>query len=553
MRKRLAESARAFSETARNPSLLRAQLSFGASWSAEWAFMVALGVVAFRDGGATAVGVVAFVRMAPAFLLAPVGTTLADRFPRDRVLFWSCLIRAAATGAAAMLLAAGGSKVPVYVMAMLGTAAFTVFRPAHTALLPSLCVTPLQLTSANVVRGLLDSLSTLLGPLVAALLLGVGSPAAVFATAAGLSLASGVLLLRLSYEAPPRGAPQPLRRIVRETVEGFGSLVRYRDAGLLFGLALGQAMTRGFLNVFLVVVALDLLGTGDPGVGVLTAAVGAGAVAGSLGASMVVSGRRLAAVAGIGVALWGLPLVLSGALPNEATVLVFMGLIGVGNALTDIGVFTLPARLVPEELLARTFGAFESLVALSVAIGALVTPPVIDLLGIRGALVVLGLVAPTLVVLGWRRLREIDRSIAHRDEEIGVLNRVGMFRPLPMPAIDSLALHVGHAHVAAGKEVFHQGDDGDRFYVIHHGEAEVIGDGRLIRTMGPGDGFGEIALLHDTARTTTVRARTPLDLYTLERRHFVLAISGYPSSAREADTLVDDRLGTFTPAGGSTA
>ncbi len=515
--------------------------------------MVALGVVAFRDGGATAVGVVAFVRMAPAFLLAPVGTTLADRFPRDRVLFWSCLIRAAATGAAAMLLAAGGSKVPVYVMAMLGTAAFTVFRPAHTALLPSLCVTPLQLTSANVVRGLLDSLSTLLGPLVAALLLGVGSPAAVFATAAGLSLASGVLLLRLSYEAPPRGAPQPLRRIVRETVEGFGSLVRYRDAGLLFGLALGQAMTRGFLNVFLVVVALDLLGTGDPGVGVLTAAVGAGAVAGSLGASMVVSGRRLAAVAGIGVALWGLPLVLSGALPNEATVLVFMGLIGVGNALTDIGVFTLPARLVPEELLARTFGAFESLVALSVAIGALVTPPVIDLLGIRGALVVLGLVAPTLVVLGWRRLREIDRSIAHRDEEIGVLNRVGMFRPLPMPAIDSLALHVGHAHVAAGKEVFHQGDDGDRFYVIHHGEAEVIGDGRLIRTMGPGDGFGEIALLHDTARTTTVRARTPLDLYTLERRHFVLAISGYPSSAREADTLVDDRLGTFTPAGGSTA
>jgi CRP-like cAMP-binding protein len=88
--------------------------------------------------------------------------------------------------------------------------------------------------------------------------------------------------------------------------------------------------------------------------------------------------------------------------------------------------------------------------------------------------------------------------------------------------------------------------------VIDDGEADVIGDGRLIRTLGPGDGFGEIALLHDTVRTTTVRARTPLTLYTLDRRHFVFAIAGYQSSAREADTLMDDRLRTFTPSGGPT-
>jgi MFS family permease len=549
MRRRLAHSAQAFSATAHNPSLLRAQLAFGASWTAEWAFMVALGVVAFRDGGATAVGVVAFVRMAPSFLLAPVGTALADRLRRDRVLVWSCLLRAAATGAAALLLAADGSKVGVYALATVATAAFTVFRPAHTALLPALCVTPLELTSANVVRGLVDSASTLLGPLLAAVLLDLRSPAAVFVATAVLSLGSSALLVGLSYEAPPRGARQPLRRILRETGEGFRALVRYRDAGLLFGIAFGQTLTRGFLNVFLVVIALDLLDTGDSGVGVLTAAVGAGAVAGSLGASMLVRGRRLAALAGIGVALWGLPLTLCGLLPYEPTVLALMCVIGVGNALVDIGVFTLPARLVPEELLARVFGAFESLVALTVALGALVTPPVIDLLGIRGALLALGVVAPALVALSWRRLRAIDASMAHRDAEIGVLNRVGMLRPLPMPAIDSLAVHVGRVHFAAGQEVFHQGDHGDRFYVIGDGEADVIGDGRLIGTMGVGDGFGEIALLHGTVRTTTVRARTPLELYTLERRHFVSAIGSYQSSAREAETVIDDRLRTFTPAG----
>jgi MFS family permease len=551
IRNRLADSARAFSATARNPSLLRAQLAYGAAWTAEWAFTVAIGVVAFRDGGATAVGVVAFVRMAPSAFLAPLGTTLADRFPRDHVLIWSCLIRAAATAGAAAVLAGSGSILAVYALAVAATAAFTVFRPAHSALLPALCLAPVELTSANVVRGFADSVSLLLGPLLAALLLDAGSPAAVFGFAAALSAGSGALLLNLSYEAPPRGLLQPLRRIAGETVEGFRAFGRHRDAGLLMGLGLAQTLTRGFFNVFVVVVALELLEIGEAGVGLLTAAVGAGAVASSLAASMFVSGRRLAAVAATGIALWGLPLTLSGAFPYEPTVLALMCVIGAGNALVDIGLYTLIPRLVPEELLARVYGAFESLTVLTVAIGALLTPLVIDLLGLRGALAVLGLVAPGLVALAWRRMHAIDASIAHRDEEVEVLNKVGIFRPLPMPAIDVLALHVDHTEVPAGRDVVHQGDPGDRFYVIEEGEADVIGDGRHIRTMGPGDGFGEIALLRDTPRTTTVRARTPLRLYTLDRPDFVSAVTGYQSSGQEAKTLMLDRLGAFDPRRGS--
>jgi MFS family permease len=548
MRERLAASGRAFSATARNPGLLRAQLAFGAAWTAEAAFTVALGVVAFRDGGAEAVGLVAFARTAPAALLAPIGTAFADRFPRDRVLVLSCLIRAGATAAAASVLAASGPDVAVYALAVISTAAFRLFRPAHSALLPGLCNTPFELSSANVVRGLLDSLSTLLGPLAAALLLVLSSPAAVFGTSASLSLASGVLLLRLSYERPPRGRPQPLRRIVHETVEGFQALARYRDAGLLIGLALVQALTQGFLYVFVVVLALEQLEMGAPGVGLLTAAVGAGAVASSLGASMFVTGRRLAALEGLGVILWGLPLTLSGALPHQPVVLGLMCVIGIGNALVDIGLHTLPARLVPEELLARVFGAKASLTALSIAVGSFITPFAIDLLGIRGALVLLGLVAPALAALAWQRLHAIDAAIAHRDREVEVLTSVAMFRPLPMPAIDELALHLDRVDFPEGEDVVAQGEHGDRFYVIEDGEADVIGDGRLIRTLHRGDGFGEIALLHDMLRTATVRARTPLRLYTLDRRHFLSALTDYESSGREADALALDRLSTFNPA-----
>jgi hypothetical protein len=304
--------------------------------------------------------------------------------------------------------------------------------------------------------------------------------------------------------------------------------------------------------VFLVVIPIDLLDMGEPGVGLLTAAVGAGAVASSLGAVMFVPGARLAQLEGLGIVLWGLPLTLSGALPFEPVVVALMCMIGIGNALVDIGLWTLPARLVPDELLARVFGAAEGLTAASVALGCFVTPFAIDLLGVRGALAVLGLIAPALVVLARRRLRAIDASIAHRDEEVNVLKKVGMLRPLPMAAVDDLARHVEHAEFGTGQMIFRQGDHGDRFYVIADGEADVTTDGRLIRTLTPGEGFGEIALLRDTTRTATVSARTPLQVFTLDRRHFLPAVSGYQLSMVQADQLMRERLGTFDPASAPT-
>jgi len=546
-RARLKAAAAAFASNAINPNLRRAQLSFFAAWTAEWAFTVALGIVAYREWGVTAVGLVGLLRMVPAAVVAPLATPLADRGRRERVLILVSTLRGIVTGAAGVVVALEGPVQIVYVLAALSTVAGTLYIPAHSALLPSLCRTGQELTSANAVRGMLDSVATLAGPLLAAVLVEFTDVAVVFAVAAAASLAAAALLLRLRYDAPPRPAAPRGVHLIADAAEGIRAMVQNRDLALLNGLAIAQTFTRGALTVFTVVVALDLLRIGEPGVGTLTAAVGAGAVIGSLVASLLVGSRRLARWFGIGVALWGLPIALIPLFPREATALILLACVGFGNALVDVGLFTLMARLAPDAVLARLFGLQESLVSLTVGLGAVSASLLIDLTSVSVAMVAVGALCPILVVATWRRLGRPDRNIGELDKEITLLHGIPMLQPLPLPAIEQLARGLEPVNVSAGQAAFRQGDPADRFYVIEKGMADVIGDGHLVTTLGPGEGFGEIALLRRVRRTATVRAATDLELQALTCDRFLPVVTGYPPSSREAGTGVGEMLDRFSP------
>ena len=116
------------------------------------------------------------------------------------------------------------------------------------------------------------------------------------------------------------------------------------------------------------------------------------------------------------------------------------------------------------------------------------------------------------------------------------LRRLPSFSHLEPDELAELLQHGEWINVSPAETVVEQREIGDAFYAISSGQVEVLEDGVRVRSMGPGDHFGEIALLLDTPRTATVRAITPVRAFRLDREGF--------------DKLVKDsfRKGTLNPA-----
>jgi signal-transduction protein with cAMP-binding, CBS, and nucleotidyltransferase domain len=176
------------------------------------------------------------------------------------------------------------------------------------------------------------------------------------------------------------------------------------------------------------------------------------------------------------------------------------------------------------------------------AVGSIAVPAFIGLTGPREAFVLLGLWMPIVVVLGWRALRRAEAAAVVHVRELEVLRGIPIFAPLAPPALERLSANLSRRLVDAGDWIIRQGEPGDRYYVVDEGEAAVYVDDRLVRTQGAGEGFGEIALIRDVPRTASIRARTPMALWTLERDVFLAAVGGHPLSRRSADDLVAERL-----------
>jgi CRP-like cAMP-binding protein len=118
------------------------------------------------------------------------------------------------------------------------------------------------------------------------------------------------------------------------------------------------------------------------------------------------------------------------------------------------------------------------------------------------------------------------------------------FQGLPSAELDELAGAMSEVHVEAGTNVVKADDFGSAIYFIEEGEADVVTDaGNAAAPLGPGDTFGEIALLLTGERTATVTARTPMRLLSLSGHEFARIRGRVPEAERALRRLGVERAG----------
>jgi len=118
-----------------------------------------------------------------------------------------------------------------------------------------------------------------------------------------------------------------------------------------------------------------------------------------------------------------------------------------------------------------------------------------------------------------------------------------LFSALAVPIVERIAANLIPVGAAPGTAIIREGESGDRFYIVDEGEVEVSIGGRVVRRQGPGEFFGEIALLRDVPRTATVMAVTDVALFALERWLFLEVLTGHPQVREGAEAAADQRLG----------
>jgi len=519
-------------------------LAWFLAYAGDLAAFTAASVYVYAVGGAAYVGLLGLLKALPGALLVPLVGSWSDRVRRERLLMVSVALRAVLLGAAAAVMTGGAQAILVLVLVGVEAGLASVFRQVQAALLPWLARTPDELTHANTAVSVMQSAAMLVGPAVAAGLLVVSTPQAAMLAACGFTAIAAVVLVGvrpLSSKAPARGAGL-LKQLKLDMAAGFEAGVRRRGVLPLVIPAAAQTFARGVLGVLTVTIALSVFDLGSAGVGWLAAALGVGGVLAGPIAAVLVRGHRVARCFAAGVAGWGVPMILLAFTHARYWPYLMFGLIGVANVFDDAGVYSALQRVIPSRLIGRALAMRRAVLLLSMGLGSIVAPLLIDAWGARGALITTGLLLVAIVALSVPSLTIIDHRISEPGPDLALLRQVSFFAPLPFALVEHLASELRSATYEPGDVIIQDGQPGERFYMIAAGRARVCKDGKELRQMGTGESFGEIALLRQVPRTATVIAVTSLQARTLTREEFLAAVTGNAASAEGADEVVSARL-----------
>jgi hypothetical protein len=520
----------------RKPAVRRLCLATGAFRAAELGVWIALIAYVYTAGGVREASAVTVAQLVPATLFALTVGDLIRRFGGAQVLRIGLVVQAAGMMAGAVLLRQE-LNAAAFVAAIVAATAVTTTRPALSVLTPGVVDSPDELSAANVFSGLLVALAGLVGPATAAIVMTAVGSWAVFALMALVVATAAATVWRVP-NLRSTAEDDALARIA-----ALGAIARERAPRTMVMAVAVFYVVIGAFDVLSVVIAVELLNRSEAFSGYVTTAVGAGCVLAGSVSLLVIGRRRLAPWVLVSAAAVGATLVCVSAVGARVplSLLILVGF-GVAQSTYELTSLMLLQRVTRLDLLGHVFSVVEALQMAMLAIGAALVPLAVQLFGSPWAPAAIGILFVALVGMLATRIILIDRHARVPITEMARLRATPLFGALPGPALETIARESRRLEVAAGEVVVKQGEPGSEYFAVVSGELAVSVDGVERRALVRGDGFGEIALLHDVPRAATVRATASSVLLAVGREPFLAAVTGHAQTRDRATSIVATHL-----------
>lgn len=524
----------------RNADLRKLLVALLVSNTCSWSYTVALAAFAYQETHSAGwVAAASLGRFIPALVFSAYGGVVAERFERVRVMVTSDLV---AMCMQAGLVVVAVAHAPVGVAIALAAAcatAQTVYPPAVAATVPQIAGER-ELVAANALQGSIDELVVVLGPALGALLLVAGSAPLAFAVNTVSFGISALMVSRLrvrstTSDVTEGGAAGPLRQMLA----GLEAILHSQVVAVLVLFSVAASFVYGVDTVLFVPISKLQLGTGAQGYGYLLAGCGLGGLLVAAWIDRVAGSPRLGAWIMGGLIVYCLPTSALIFVHSPGVAFVIEIVRGAGTIVVDVLAVTALQRAVSEDMLARVFGVFFALVLAAISLGALVTPPLLGVISLHGALLVFGAGASAVSLLAFPWIRRIDaRGLVDREtaaSRMSLIEGADIFHAASRMALERLARNAVEEAVPAGAVIVREGDPANAFFLIGEGTVQVSSRGegaeeRPIRTLSRGEYFGEIGLLGRMPRTATVRTTTPCSLLRISGDAFVAALTESPPS-----------------------
>ncbi len=484
-------------------------------------------------------------RLGPRAVLSLPAGSLVDRCNLRRLVVSIEATRTLIMAGLAAVVAFDGPPAVAIGMVMVSYSVGAPTRPALSKIVPSIAGER-HLAGANAVLSTVRQIMTFVGPLLG-VAVAAWSAAAGFAVNAATFALSGLILATVSGipQRPKRlrehhGLSSPLN-LVAASVDGIRAVRSVRALPPLVALIATMSFVRGAEMVLHVYVVRDQIGDDVARVGLLSGAVGLGALV-----AMPIAARAADSVSPVRPILFSLVLtaVPTAALAVVATTLAasaVLVLVGVGMVVFEVVIVVMVQRIASPAALGRVFGAVNAASNTGKLIGALAAPALLAAFGVEGALVAVGAVVLVIgAAAGWP-LVPIGRITAARQRELApivdVLGRLGIFEGASSLSLERIAAETVEREVAAGTAVVAQGETADDVYVCRSGALVAVRNGTAVGTIGADGWFGEIGLVEERPRTATVSATEPTVVWRIPGEVFLDALDetgAAPSALVEA-------------------